>query len=213
MVASMTDVPGWFAAAMVALAEAYPSFHLREGTVRATYLQLAHLPQGEVELALRRAPQEYRSFFPSAGDLLGLLVPSPDDQGLVFWDGLSRAPATVGAYQTLECPAAVAAAVRTVFGSWPEFCAVCQDVPTGPWLAKRQEFLAAYRMARRALAGRDSAIMVRLPGLLEYDTGSEVWVGRLGASGEVESRRDRPALTTGRAVPKLTTGESNDELL
>ncbi len=201
----MTDVPEWFCRIMLWAAEAFPNARPREATYRAYYAVLDDLTPEQVKAAFLHAIKDSGSdFFPSAPKVRSYAVGTPEDIGLLAWAALHQAAESVGAYQSLDCEdPAVAEAVRMVFGSWPGFCDQCQDNPTSAWLARRQEWLAAYRSARRTSATRQPA---RLAGLLEADadSGAHVWVGRLRASGEVESVRARPELISGSPTKQLT---------
>jgi hypothetical protein len=196
------DVPDWFAELMVALAEAYPNHRLREAQVRVYYAVLADLSEAEVRHACSRAPKEYASFFPPAGELRKLVDLAPEDKALTAWVGLQQAASRVGSYQSLYCAdAAVAAALVTVFGSWPSFCEQCTDFTSGPWLAKRQEFVAAYRAARRTSVPGQA----RLSGLCEDHEGA--WVGLLGDGGEVSTARYDRQLAAAVEPRQLTEGD------
>ncbi len=198
----MADVPEWFCKLMLWAAEAFPNAQPREGTFRIYYAVLGDLSPEQVRAAFLHAIKDSGTdFFPSAPKVRSYAVPSADDAGLLAWTALGQAAGTVGAYQSLDCDdAAVVVAVRAVFGSWPEFCSQAVDVPTGAWLAKRGEFIAAYRDARRnAPTGQPS----RLDGLLESHLGEHVWVGKLLPGGPV-SQRETAQLGSGKTVSRLT---------
>ena len=191
------------AKAMVTLAEAY-GVVLTEGRIRVYGHALADLPIEAVRTAMSRAVRECR-FFPTVAELRAFVVPNAEDAALIAWTAFTTAASRVGAFQSLEVEdAAAATALRTVFGSWPAFC----EVETGPGLAiKRQEFLAAYRDARRSGGGAP----MRLPGICEaggrYDPGhGTCWAGRITSGGQVESGRERPTLAGAPARPALTDG-------
>lgn len=189
---------------MTALAEAYPNHRIREMQVRAYYAVLADLPEVQVRHAFARAPMESPSFFPTAGCLRTLVDLAPEDRALTAWAGLHEAASRVGSYQSLYCAdPAVAAAVVTVFGSWPSFCEQCTDFLTGPWLAKRQEFAAAYRAARRLRVLEPQ--QAKLSGLCDDHDGA--WVGLLGPTGEVSSVRYDRLLAAGTDAKELTEGD------
>src|SRR5438445_492294 len=97
------DVAEWFAKALVALAEAYPAFRLREGVVRVYDAILGDLAQRDVLAAIARAPREFPHFFPSAGELRSLVETSGTDRAVLAWSGLSQAAEEIGAYQSLVC--------------------------------------------------------------------------------------------------------------
>ncbi len=202
----LRDVPDWFAEIFVALAEAYPAHRVREAQVRVYYAVLAGFSQHEVQQAFTRAPIEYPSFFPSAGDLRKLIDLAPEDKAIRYWTGLQQAASSVGAYQELHCDdGAVVAAVLLVFGSWPAFCEQCTDIPSAFWAGKRQEFIVAYRAARQQPYTWQS----RLDGALQ-SVSETSWSGRLLTTGEVVT--DRPKALTARAeVKELTEGDLNEE--
>lgn len=179
-----SDAPEWFGDALVALAEAYPSFRLREGTVRIYWAVVRGLPPDAVLGAIGRAPAEHPNFFPTAGQLRALIVPPVDDAGLLAWVGLHRAASSVGAYGDLDCAdPAVAQALLSVFGSWPAFCEQCSDIASAAWNSKKQEFLAAYREARRT--GDAATARARVAGLLGDASPSRTWVATLTEAGGV----------------------------
>lgn len=190
------SVPQYFAAFMVALAEAYPSVMLREGTVRVYYSSLSDVPPDDLSRAMQQAVK-HSKFFPSVAELRSYVQTPLEDAAVLAWTGLLRAVRQVGAYSslTVEDPA-TAAAVRLVFGSWPAVC----ELEEGPVLAQRRsEFLAAYRDARRrqAVPTGDQ----RLQGLCEasgrYLRGRQVHVGYLTADGVTGTRLDLPQLPGG----------------
>ena len=204
-------VQEWFAHLMVTLAECYgasPSAKLTEERIRLYERGLSDLTQQQVRDASLSAVKELK-WFPTIAELRAYAVPSPEDAALIAWSGLERAAGRVGAYASLQIDdRAIATALMETFGGWPEFC-LTQD---GPALAlKRQEFLAAYRQARRLRKRAESA--VRVPGLLEarsrYTASQHVYVGRLAANGEVTSERARPGLPAGKQRLELGEGVAN----
>ena len=138
------------------------------------------------------------TFFPSIAELIKILQPTVDDAALIAWTGFASAAADVGAYSSLETEdAAAGAALAAVFGSWPDYCEQT-DVAVN---ARRSEFLAAYRQARRT--GQRGPY--RLAGVLEAGgqyprdgRAAIIWRGRIDARGAVRITRDVPALTEGR---------------
>lgn len=173
-----------FGQAMVALAELYGA-QLSEEKIRLYADLLADLSFEQIKDAMRRSAQQSR-FFPTVAELRAQVVDTQDDKALTQWSGLCRAAEDVGGYQDLYVDdRATATALRAVFGSWGAFCEQCVD---GPALAmKRQEFLAAYRQAKRAEPLVRRAIQLepeRLGGLLggEHQSGC---TGHLSALGVV----------------------------
>lgn len=198
-----------FALLMVTLAAGYPSVRLREDTIRAYAAQLGDLSLDQVSAAMSAAMRE-SEFFPTVAAIRKQAVGTADDAALVAWTALGNAASAAGAYGSVEVEdGAAAEALQAVFGSWPEFCA-CED---GPGLAiKRQEFLAAYRTARR----RTGLRFVRLPGLCEasgkYPTDADatrVWIAKVAQDGTVTPARDRRGL--GPAAARREIGPSGDE--
>lgn len=130
-----------------------------------------------------RVMKEGRGFgFPTVSEWRSAALPSADDAALLAWAGLTKAAGAVGAYRTLLLEDPVAAdAVEQVFGGWPQFCAECGDGPG--WGHRRQEFLAAYRQARRRLVTTrgHTAALVGIHG-----TAPDPETPRLTAVGEVQ---------------------------
>ena len=135
-----------FAELMVRLAIAYPTTgRLSEMTIRTYARALGDVPWPALTEAGARAIRESR-FFPSVAELRGYVEASVDDAGLLAWAWLGEQAERIGAYASLSvADPCAAAALEAVFGSWPAYCAT-----EGPALgARRAEFLAAYRQARR----------------------------------------------------------------
>lgn len=193
-----------FGRIIVTLAEAYPSTRLTEAQVRLYYRALEDLSAEQVGAACLRTVQELK-YFPTIAELRTFVAASVDDAALLAWGGLTRAAREVGSYESLdvEDPAA-AAALLHAFGSWAAFC----ETDDGPALTqKRQEFLAAYRQARRI----HSPTRSRLPGRCESSGryASAVYsAGLLTASWEVVPQY-RGARTIGPTptVNRLGTGD------
>jgi len=186
----MSDVADWFAALMVSLAEAYPNFRLREGTVRVYADGLQDIAPEAVDKAMRRAVREC-AFFPTVAELRRFVEPTTDDAALMAWSGFQRAAEIVGAYASVNVDdGAAAVALMNVFGGWTQYCEL-EGQAVG---ARRQEFVAAYREARR----RGEQRSTRLAGLLEVDghyDAAKSWSGRVRTDGSVRVERDRPQLT------------------
>lgn len=184
-----------FAKMMVQLASAYPTTgKLTEATIRTYAAALGDHTVEEIRAAVGRSLRDgsLSNFFPSLPELLGLLTPSSADAALLAWASLRRAAEDIGAYSSVEFEdAATAEAVQLVFGGWPAYC----ELEDGPALgARRSEFLAAYRDARRRLP--PAAPPCRLAGLCEatgkYNGGPGVVIGRLTATGQVQTLPDAP---------------------
>jgi len=188
-------VDGRFAELMVTLAESL-GVRLTEARIRLYAHLLGDVTIDDLRVAFGRAARERTSgFFPTVGELRSFLGPTVDDGALIAWTALGRAAAEAGAYATIEFEDALAAsALVDVFGSWAAFCAT-ED---GPALAlKRQEFLAAYRQARRVgLVGPRE-----LPGLGEpMDQAAHTWQARVRVTGDVVITRAFYQLTEGNHV-------------
>jgi hypothetical protein len=198
----VTDVPGEFASLMVTLAAAYPNARLSEAQVRVYYAALRDLPLADVRRACLRAVQEC-AFLPTIAELRRGIVPPTDEAALLAWTALNRAVGLIGGYQSLElADGCAAAALRRVFGSWPQFC----EEPAGPGLAlKQREYFAAYKQSRRTASV--SGPPTRLPGLSEasgrYQRKGPVWVGLIAADGTVQPARERAQLTSHKETPQL----------
>lgn len=151
------DVPEWFAALMVTLAESWGA-KLTEARIRLYAAALADVPEPQLRLAAERAVRE-SAFFPTVAYLRQCVGLSPEDAGVLAWASLRAAAAAHGAYASLTvADGAAAEALEVACGSWPAFCALEE----GPALhTRRAEFLAAYRALRGRVPAR------RLAGLCE----------------------------------------------
>lgn len=185
------DVEPEFARMVGGLAEAFGQ------TVTAMRIKLyakalEDLPLADVRAACARALRECR-FFPSAAELRGHVEPSVDDAALLAWVGFQRAAGRLGSYNSVAVDdGAAASALVSVFGGWPEYCALT-DVAVA---AQRQAFMAAYRAARRG--GTAPAL---LPGTLEPSSWMATY--RLDAQGKV-------SLLEGQAYGQIGTGEARE---
>lgn len=185
-----TDVSQPFAQLMVTLAAAFPSTKLSEAQIRVYFDALGDVPIATLGDVCRRAIKDC-TWFPSAAELRRYVAPGTDDAALIAWSALSKAAAIIGGYQSVDIDDPCAAsALLLVFGGWPAFCAA-ED---GPALGqRRQEFLAAYRAARRHVHG--AVAPTRLRGLLAgAGQPDRAWVGRITAGGEVHATREPSAL-------------------
>lgn len=185
---------------MVNLAALWPTTgKLTEPVIRGYAWALERYGVEEVRHAIVRARDAgtLGAFFPSAPEMLRLVAPPVEDAALLAWAGLRRAAADVGAYASLVTEdAAAGEALLLAFGSWSDFCAFDE----GPAMhARRAEFLAGYRDARR----RPRAASCRLPGLCEgtgkYRGGAGVLVGYLTEQGAVLLTAD---VTPAKALPE-----------
>lgn len=192
-----------FADLMRRMADARPGARLGDVTILRYASLLGDVPMQALYPAVYRVLREVPGqFLPSVADIMRAVHGPAEDAGLVAWAGLRDAAGRVGAWASLEVEdPATAEALLLVFGSWPAFC----EMEDGPALAiRRQEFMAAYRMARvkPRQAGQDAR---RLAGLCEgggaYAGGPRVALGRLKAGGGAELVADRPA------APQLTEGD------
>ena len=191
-----------FAELMLLLAESCGA-SLSETRIRTYALLLHDVPIGELRQAVYRCarerdqkylPADSELRFPTTAELRAYIVPCETDAALIAWAAFLQAAGRIGAYASLavEDQAAVAA-LMTVYTSWPEFCAQAgENAATG---AKRAEFLAAYRAARR----QDRLdVPTRLPGLCEATgvlaVGARVWLGQVTARGEIRWTPERPQL-------------------
>jgi hypothetical protein len=197
-------VTATFAKFMVQLAAHYPTTgKLSEATIRTYALALDGHTVDEIRSAVGRALGDgtLSNFFPSLPERMRLLRPSTDDAALIAWALFRRAAEDVGSYASLEVEdAAAGEALRLVFGSWPAYCAQEEGPALG---ARRQEFLAAYREAKRRLP--PAPLPLRLQGLCEstgeYRGGPATVVGRLTAAGAVLTL---PDATPVRSLPEHT---------
>lgn len=178
------EVDPAFADLMRRAADAHPSQRLTADMIRAYAAALSRdgLTLDRVAALLNAATVEYGRF-PSIGDLFRLLAPTGDDAALLAWTALGRAAEAVGAYATVTVEDGCAAeALERVFGSWSEFC----ETDDGPGLAlRRQEFLAAFRDARRRGA-RGPKMMVGLCGPAPSGMVGRIWSARITVAGAIE---------------------------
>lgn len=197
-----------FARAVIQLAEAWGA-RLTEDRIRVYAQALGHVEWDPLQRAFGACVAECRTF-PTVAEILRFAQPSADDAALLAWAALSRAVEKFGSYMSIEIddPAA-AQAVADVFGSWPNLC----SYDDGPGLAlKRQEFLAAYRAARRS--GRSG--LVRLKGICEqsgtYSRTEAVHFGRiLLAQGTSTCVRETRLLSgSGSDRQRLISGDDDD---
>lgn len=182
-----------FGALLLRLAGAYPHVKLTRDLTRAYAWALGDIPLSDLQSAFGRAVRESK-MFPSVAEIRGFVKPTTDDAGILAWAAFGRAATVAGSWVSLDVDdGAAAQALVDTFGSWPEYCAVGE----GPQLAlKRQEFLAAYRQARR-----QAPPPRHLPGQCEAQgtlpdpaTATSAWHCRLLAGGEVQWERGLPAL-------------------
>lgn len=138
----------WFGLLFMETAEGI-GIKVSESRVRVYASDLSDLQARDVIEAMRRARKEGSGFFPSIAEVRRGIVASPDDAALLAWNSLERSASDIGAWESVTFnDAATAEALEQTFGTWPEFC----QMEIGPELAlKRQQFLAAYRDARRRL--------------------------------------------------------------
>jgi hypothetical protein len=202
-----------FAGFMQRLAEATQGREVTEIQARVYAEQLGDITFDRLQAAGNAHLREQK-FFPGISELRQLAgEPSADDRGVLAWLALERAAETVGPYaDVIFQDATAAAAVMAMFGSWP---AVCELAGEGPaWGARRAEFLAAYRAARRATA---SAKPVRLQGTCSMQSsealppGTREWVGLVSVRGEAKSVQRTAQLTGGgrsaHVLPAAQAGE------
>ena len=183
-----------FARTIVEFAEAWGA-RLTEQRIRVYAQALGHVEWDALLRAFSACVAECRTF-PTVAEILRHAQPSSDDAALLAWTGLCRAVSRVGSWTSVDvADGAAAQALVDVFGSWAAFCAVEE----GPELAlKRQQFLAAYRQARRG-----SPPPRRLDGLCAASGPSGGILGRI--DGATVTTSDR-ALESGRERPRLSEG-------
>lgn len=192
-----------FASLMGMLAEAYGQT-ITSSRIRIYAASLFDVPIETVKVAASQAIRECK-FFPSPAELRGFVAPSREDRAMVAWVAFGQAASSVGAYASVEVEDGAAAhALEQVFGSWANFCAM-ED---GPALAhRRQEFLAAYRVA-----ATEPQSPRRLTGLLPQPDpalAAHTWIARI-SGGHVRAERDTPQLLEGRrhaALPEARVPE------
>lgn len=184
----------WFARLMLGLA-ATLDVKISEERIRTWAKLLSDVDREPLAAAFARAANERTStFYPTIGEIRRFVAPSEDEAALLAWSRFARAAEDVGRYMDVLVDDACAAdALLTVFGSWPAYC----DVDEGPGLgARKAEFVAAYRQARRDYRIATPS-PVRLDGLCslagESSADGRTWVGRITADG-VETRRRTQAL-------------------
>ncbi|HET9024319.1 MAG TPA: hypothetical protein VFN64_07075 [Burkholderiaceae bacterium] len=145
---AVDDVDPAFAALMVKLAEAWGA-KLTEHRIRVYARALSDLTMEQLKVACGRAVKE-SEFFPSVALLRQCADMSVEDAAILGWAAARRAAEDLGAYVSVTFEdGAIATALEAAFGGWSAFC----EAEEGPALhARRQEFLAAYRAARRQRA-------------------------------------------------------------
>lgn len=193
-----------FAQAMVALAACYPSFTLREDTVRMYASQLADISPPAAKDAMAAAARRCR-FFPTVAEVRAAHFGSEEDTALLAWATAERAVQEVagGAHGSVEFEdGAIAGAITQACGSWPEFCALDE----GPSLGiKRQEFLAAYRRLRRVGQTEPTRLWGRLEATGHLGTTpGVVWLTHVAADGTIAAREGLPPAPQARALPEAT---------
>lgn len=182
----------WFADLMRSAADVV-GVKITDARIRGYAKLLNDLPPQALPAAFETAVRHGSGFFPTIPEIRRAFEGTLEDAALLAWAALMRGAAEAGAYATVSMDDGYAAsALETVFGSWPAFCAL-EDGPAAT--QRRQEFLAAYRAARRTRqAGRT------LPGLCEAGgryAPDRSWSARLTAAGRVlalPSVSPRPAL-------------------
>lgn len=180
------NVDARFARLLVVLAEGW-SQTLNEHQIKLYAEGLSDIPYEQLQRAARAALRECR-FFPKVAELRQFAVPATDDAALLAWAGFQRAASAVGSWSTLVVEDGYAGhAMRAVFGSWPAYCET-DDIGVA---SRRQEFLAAYREARRIPGEGRPTVM---NGRTELSGKDRAWAGRLTASGTVQQIPLRTAL-------------------
>lgn len=194
------NVAEWFGALLFEAAEATAT-RLSEARVRIYANDLADCRPEDIVSAFRRVRKEGSGFFPSIAEIRRQIVATPDDAALLAWTLFERAAFDVGAYESIAVDDHCAAtALLNVFGSWQGFC----ETEQGPEMAlKRQQFIAAYRNARRetrvATAPKILHGVLNVSGTFEPKT-----IARLTAASEIV-REDVSS------VKRLTATKDGDE--
>lgn len=195
---------------METLAEAL-GCRVTEAQVRAHAQLFADVEIDDLMMMFRRAAREieFGGGYPTPGLLRTFLRPRLDDAALLAWSTLSQAAERVGAWQNLYVDdPALAAAVDAVFGSWPEFCALAD----GPQLTlKRQEFIAAYKTARRFGEALPPRVLIGLCGPTDPEVAEHVWAGRIKLDGTIETKRDVAALPAAPQRKEIDGGTRDTE--
>ena len=200
-------VSEWFGAIMFEAAEA-AGIKISAQRVLIYARDLDDLAPSLVIAAVRRHRQE-SNFFPFIADIRRHVLGAVEDVALLAWSRFELAAQEIGGWASIDVEDGYAVeALLGTFGSWTHFC----EMDGSALGAKRAEFLAAYRLARRR-GGSVPAALLRLGGQLEqdgrYQRGRAVWVGRIGSAG-VTMVRDVPALPAAPDVNRLTEGESEN---
>lgn len=195
-----------FAQSMALLAEAFGA-SLSDARLVVYWELLRDVPEHELRRAVlgvcreadaRFLPADPELRLPPPSTILRYVRPSEEDAAVLAWAAVRRAVEDVGPHMPITFDdGCVAGAVRSAFGDWPSCCAYDE----GPALAtKRQEFLTAYKAARRASSRRPVRMLgscgdVRLAG---------TWEARVMASGEAVVEPARLRLP---AAPPKALGE------
>lgn len=181
-----------FGQLMEKLAAGYPTTgNLSTPQVLIYARALGDIPLDSLRRACAIAIRDAK-FFPSVAELRSYIVPSGEDAALIAWTAFCEAAEEVGSWSSLEVEdGAAGAALETVFGSWTAFC----GYEVGPELgAKRQEFLVAYRDARRT-APPARRLLGACEATGQYKQSGEVWVARIAAGRVLACRDGQSALS------------------
>lgn len=181
-----------FADLMLKLAE-YLGVRVDESIYRGHAKLLGDIPFDQLRVACTRTAQrhKYRTF-PTAADIRSYIETRVEDAALIAWAALDQAARSAGAWSSVvvEDPAAAEALVL-VFGDWPRFCAYEE----GPALAqRRQEFLAAYRVAQARPRTTAPVTLAGLCGVPKGEIAGSVVTARVLLTGDVVTERGQKAL-------------------
>lgn len=141
-----------FMRALLTVGEVFGETLSSEPRNEAYFRILSDYDIAEVE-AMMFAAMRTCKFFPKPAELIELLDGSPADRAEEAWRVLEATFVEIGQYESVTfADPAVTQAVVGVWGGWIEANDDYHDLDEPAWLAKRKEFLSAYRAADRRRA-------------------------------------------------------------
>lgn len=154
-----------FMRALLTVGEVFGETLTSEARNEAYFRMLSDYDIAEVEAMMLGAMRSCR-FFPKPAELIEQLGGSPADRAEEAWRVLEGAFVYVGQYSSVRfTDRALGEAVVAVWGGWIEANDDYHILEEPAWIAKRKEFLSAYRAADR----RRSTLPDRvLPGRHEH---------------------------------------------
>ena len=176
-----------FMRALLTLGEVFGETLSSEPRNEAYFRVLSDYDIAEVEAMMVGAMRTCR-FFPKPAELIEQLEGSPADRAEEAWRVLEGAFVEAGQYRSAQfADLAVAEAVVAVWGGWIEANDDYHVLEEPAWIAKRKEFLSAYRAADRRRAVLPERVLPgrhehgnRAAGFLEAATEQRAQVALIG---------------------------------